>query len=172
MGQKHNGLELLEQSLKVFRAIGPSSLTPFLLCVFAEISLDAGRIRDGLNAIEEALRITRSTHLFHYDAELYRLKGELLFRQILPEGDGKWNDLRLAEISACFERAIEIARHQQAKSLELRATTSLAILLNKQKNQPEAHKRLKQITEWFSEGLHSYDLQEARALLPGIEKPV
>ena len=168
MGQKHSGLELLEQSLKVFRAIGPSSLTPFLLSVFAEISLDAGRIRDGMNAVEEALRITRSTHIFHYDAELYRLKGELLFGQIVPEEDGKWNDARLSEISAYFEQAIEIALYQQAKSLELRATTSLAILLNKRNNQPEAHKRLKPITEWFSEGLQTHDLQEARALLKSL----
>jgi DNA-binding winged helix-turn-helix (wHTH) protein/tetratricopeptide (TPR) repeat protein len=168
LGQKHSGLALLEQSLKVFRAIGPSNLTPFLLCVFAELSMDAGRTRDGLDAIKEALSTTASTGMNHYDAELYRLKGELLFRQTLPEGNGKWNDSRLAESIACFEQAIEIARNQEAKSLELRATTSLAILLNKRNNQPEAHKRLRQITEWFSEGFHSYDLQEARTLLQNM----
>jgi tetratricopeptide (TPR) repeat protein len=168
LGQKHNGLELLEQSLKVFRAIGPSNLTPFLLCVFAELSMDAGRIHAGLDAIEEALRATGSTGMNHYDAELYRLKGELLFRQILPEGNGKWNDSRLNEIGACFEQAIAIAQKQQAKSLELRATTSLAVLLNQRNKQPEAHKRLKPITEWFSEGLQTHDLQEARALLQDI----
>ena len=132
--------------------------------------MDAGRIHDGLDAIEEALSITASTGMNHYDAELYRLKGELLFRQILPAGNGKWNDLQLTEISAWFEKAIEIARNQQAKSLELRATTSLAILLNKRNHQPEAHKRLKQITEWFSEGLQACDLQEARALLQHISE--
>lgn len=136
--------------------------------MLADLSLDMGRIREGLAALTKALETACSNGINHYAAELYRLKGELLFRQILPEGNGKWNESRFNEISACFEQAIEIARNQKAKSLELRATTSLAILLNKRNNQPEAHTRLKQITEWFSEGLQTYDLQEARALLRNL----
>jgi DNA-binding winged helix-turn-helix (wHTH) protein/tetratricopeptide (TPR) repeat protein len=168
LGQKHNGLEQIQQVLTSLHTLGPSNLTSLHLCMLAELSLDMGRVEEGLAAVNEALETVRSNGMNHYDAELCRLKGELLFRQILPEGNGKWNDSRLAEIRACFEQAIEIARNQQAKSLELRVTTSLAILLNKQNNQPEAHMRLKPITEWFSEGLQAYDLQEARALLQNI----
>ena len=107
-----------------------------------------------------------------YEAELYRLKGQLTLqklsvvspqlsvtdpRPLTPDPQG--------EAEACFLKAIEIARHQQAKSLELRASTSLARLWQQQGKRTEAHHLLSEIYHWFTEGFDTKDLQEAKALL-------
>ena len=97
-----------------------------------------------------------------YEAELYRLKGELGLQQAsmqrLEGGVQK-------EAEECFGEAIEIARQQQAKSLELRATMSLARLWQQHGKQTEAHQMLSEIYGWFTEGFDTKDLQEAKALL-------
>ena len=90
----------------------------------------------------------------HYEAEMYRLKGELLLQR---------DNLREAE--ACFLKAIEISRRQQAKSLELRAATSLARLWQQQDKREDARQMLAEIYDWFTEGFDTKDLQEAKALL-------
>ncbi len=113
-----------------------------------------------------------------YEAELYRLKGELLLAQEVKSQKAKGKSQKLentdprpltpdpqAEAEAYFLKAIEIARQQQAKSLELRAATSLARLWQQQGKQPEAHKLLSDIYNWFTEGFDTKDLQEAKALL-------
>ncbi|MBI3757239.1 MAG: hypothetical protein HY267_04610 [Deltaproteobacteria bacterium] len=103
------------------------------------------------------------------EAELYRLKGELRLQQerqratetdprsLLPNAQG--------EAEACFVKAIDIARKQQAKSLELRATMSLACLWRQQDKKTEAHKLLADVYNWFTEGFDTKDLQEAQALI-------
>jgi predicted ATPase len=91
-----------------------------------------------------------------YEAEIHRLKGELLLRQ---------DDSNAAEARSCYERAIEIARKQSAKSWELRATTSLARLLNEQGRRDEARPMLAEIYGWFTEGFDTVDLKDAKALL-------
>ncbi|MEW6300890.1 MAG: hypothetical protein AB1671_24690, partial [Thermodesulfobacteriota bacterium] len=73
-----------------------------------------------------------------------------------------------ADAEACFMTAIDIARRQKAKSLELRATTSLARLLHRQGRNEEARQRLAQIYGWFTEGFDTADLQEAKVLLEEI----
>ena len=75
----------------------------------------------------------------------------------MPEAQG--------EAEACFLKAIEIAQKQQAKSLELRATTNLARLWQRQGKQQEAHQMLSEVYHWFTEGFDTKDLQEAKALL-------
>jgi predicted ATPase len=92
-----------------------------------------------------------------YEAELYRLKGELTLQSHVQH--------RESEAEACFLRAIAIARQQQAKSLELRATTSLTRLWQRQGKQKEAHALLSEIYHWFTEGFDTKDLQEAKALI-------
>jgi predicted ATPase len=92
----------------------------------------------------------------NWDAEIHRLKGELLLKQ---------NDSAAAEAQKCFERAIEIARNQSTKSFELRATTSLARLLATQGHRDEARTILAAIYNWFSEGFDTADLKDAKALL-------
>ncbi len=87
---------------------------------------------------------------------MHRLKGELLLKQ---------GGANAAEAQICFERAIEIARKQSAKSLELRATMSLARLLAKQGRRGEARKMLAEIYGWFTEGFDTADLKDAKTLL-------
>jgi predicted ATPase len=87
---------------------------------------------------------------------MHRLKGELLLRQ---------DSSNAAEARSCFERAVEMSRKYSAKSLELRATMSLARLLAKQDRRDEAHAMLAEIYEWFTEGFDTADLKDAKALL-------
>ena len=100
-----------------------------------------------------------------YEAELYRLKGELL----LPQGGYRLQAAgsrgKTDEAEECFQQAIEIARRQSAKSWELRAATSLARLWQQQSKQREAHQLLSEICNWFTEGFDTKDLQEAKTLL-------
>ncbi|MCI0525965.1 MAG: hypothetical protein L0Y56_00730, partial [Nitrospira sp.] len=106
----------------------------------------------------------------YFEAELYRLKGELLRQKtkgkrqkpVLSEVEGAKIEL---EAETCFRQAIDISRHQSAKSLELRAAMSLARLWQKQGRQAEARQILAEIYGWFTEGFDMADLKEARALL-------
>jgi predicted ATPase len=95
----------------------------------------------------------------HWEAELYRLKGELL----LTQGDK-------TEAEASFHKAIEVARHQQARSWELRATVSLCRLWRKQGRVDEARQMLAEIYGWFTEGFDTPDLQEAKELLEELSR--
>jgi len=95
------------------------------------------------------------------DAELYRVKGELMLQSHVQEPKAEVE----AEAEACFHKAIAIAQRQQAKSWELRASTSLARLWQQQGKQAEAHQLLSTIYGWFTEGFDTKDLQEAKALL-------
>ena len=97
----------------------------------------------------------------YFEAELYRLRGELL----LMQGDDVEAEASLHQAESCFQHAIEVARHQQAKSWELRATTSLARLWQKQGRVDEARQMLAEIYGWFTEGFDTPDLKEARTLL-------
>jgi predicted ATPase len=142
--------------------------------------------------LAEALAVVDKTGERVYEAELYRLKGELLLAQeghrlqaeglrekaevprrvgiahrkvyiVEAEPVGGAHPTREAE--ACFLKAIDIARKQQAKALELRATVSLARLWQKQGKQKQARKLLADIYGWFTEGFDTKDLQEAKVLL-------
>ena len=97
-----------------------------------------------------------------FEAGLYRLKGELLLKQA-EAGEPPENCLRDAERS--FQHAIDIARQQGAKSLELQAVMSLSRLWQEQGKGGEAHQMLAEIYDWFSEGFNTRDLKEAKALL-------
>jgi predicted ATPase len=109
--------------------------------------------------LTEAFAAVESTRERCYEAELHRLKGELL----LKAAGGGQQPVLTAE--ACFHQALDIARCQQAKSLELRATVSLSRLWRHQDKRAEAHEVLTPIYGWFTEGFDTADLQEARALL-------
>src|SRR5262249_15444686 len=114
-----------------------------------------------------------------YEAELHRLRGELLLREEGAEGRpspaeptaaGRHDPDQsgLAEAEACFRRALTIARGQQAKSLELRAAMSLTRLYQKQDCQAEARPLLAEYYDWFTEGFDTLDLREAKALLEQV----
>jgi predicted ATPase len=111
--------------------------------------------------VTEALELARRTGEWFAGAELYRLKGELTLQQSKVQSPRS----KVEEAEECFLKAIEIARRQQAKSLELRAAMSLARLWQQQGKQADAYKLLSGIYAWFTEGFDTKDLQEAKALL-------
>ena len=106
--------------------------------------------------LAEALTLMESSGERFYEAELHRLKGALLLQQ---HSDNQ------AEAETCFHQAIAIAQNQQAKSLELRATTSLARLWQQQGKRDEARQVLGDVYGWFTEGFDTADLKDAKALL-------
>jgi tetratricopeptide (TPR) repeat protein len=130
------------------------------LATLAEVCATAGRIDEGLKAIAEALHLLQQSAECFWEAEIYRIRGELLLKQ---------NESHRDEAQASFERAIQIARVQTAKSLELRATTSLARLLRDTNRRHETCAMLADIYGWFTEGFDSPDLKEAKALLDELE---
>jgi predicted ATPase len=129
---------------------------PYYLVFLAEAYGSAGRPEEGLRALAEAQALIRATGERRGEAELHRLNGELLLMGSTP------NAIR-AEV--CLQRALEVARHQQAKSLELRAAMSLSRLWQRQGKRDEARQLLMEVYGWFTEGFETVDLQEAKALL-------
>jgi predicted ATPase len=127
----------------------------------AEAYLAAGRPREGLEAVSEGLELVQRTGTRIWEAEIRWLKGELLLI-----GDQS----TVVEAARCFRDAIEVARRQGAKSLELRATMSLARLLTKQGRRNEARTMLAEIYRWFTEGFDTRDLQEAKQLLNELDQ--
>ncbi len=123
--------------------------------LLAEVYLLTKRADDGLRVVSEGLRDWEGGKRQMDHAELHRLKGELLLLQ---------NASGATEVESCFREAIEIARRQQAKSWELRATMSLARLLAKQGRRDEARAMLAEIYNWFTEGFDTADLKDAKAL--------
>jgi predicted ATPase len=126
-----------------------------------------GRPEEGLAALAEAAAIVQRTGEQWYEAELYRLKGTLTLQKLQATSTQSPtpSSRAEAEAEACFLKAIEIAQRQQARSLELRATTSLARLWQQQDKREEARQLLAEIYNWFTEGFDTKDLQEAKALL-------
>ena len=116
----------------------------------------AGRTSDGLEATAEALGLVQQNGETWWEAEIHRLHGELLLKQ---------NRAKSAEAQVSLKRAIEIGHKQGAKSLELRATVSLARLLRDTNRRDEARAMLADIYNWFTEGFDTADLKDAKALL-------
>jgi predicted ATPase len=115
-----------------------------------------GEVEKGLDVLTEALSAVYAQGERVYESDLHRLKGELLLRRAIPA---------IKEADACFRQALDVARRQQGKALELRATVSLSRLWRHQGNRAEARRLLKDAYAWFSEGFDRADLQEASALL-------
>jgi DNA-binding winged helix-turn-helix (wHTH) protein len=120
---------------------------------------------EGLMMVGEALAVVHTTGARYYEAELYRLKGELLLAQEGKKPTAQGTGLQLEEAEACFQQAFAVARRQQAKSLELRAAISLCRLWQRQGKQEQARQLLASIYHWFTESFDTADLQEAKALL-------
>jgi predicted ATPase len=155
-GQEKERIAQMRQSLTVFQATGAAIGWPRCLALLAETCGKAGQIEEGLNALAEALAAVESASEQFWEAELYRLKGELLLRHAAPDEH---------QVETYFQEALDIARRQQAKSLELRAAVNLSRLWQRQGKRAEAHQLLAEIYGWFTEGFDTADLQEAKALL-------
>ena len=111
--------------------------------------------------LADALKHAETTGERWCEAEIYRLKGELLLQQ---------NSHNQAQAETCFTQAISIAQNQQAKSWELRSVTSLAHLWQRQGKRQEAHDLLAPVYNWFTEGFDTADLKDAKALLDALEE--
>jgi predicted ATPase len=131
-------------------------LRPYYLALLAEACGNGGQADEGLRVLAEALAAAHETENRLYEAELCRVKGELLLARSTE------HDM---EADTCFRQALEIARRQQAKSWELRAAMSLSRLWQQQGKRAEARQLLAAIYGWFTEGFDTADLQEAKAWL-------
>jgi predicted ATPase len=157
-GNYAEGLVQLQHGLSSYQASGQVAYRAYSLYLLAEIYGKAGQPDAGLCALATALTTMETAGDQHCKAEVYRLQGELL--QHVEDGVQS-----AVNPEACFRRALDIARQQQAKSFELRAAMSLARLWQSQGKRQEAYDLLAPIYGWFTEGFDTADLQEAKALL-------
>jgi predicted ATPase/transcriptional regulator with XRE-family HTH domain len=153
-GRLEEGVEQMRQGLADYYATGARSLV-LLPLLLIEAHLRMGQVAEGLAELEKTFSAIEKTGEGTIEAELFRLKGELLRMGGVNEG----------EVEACFHQAIKIARRQSAKSWELRATMSLCRLWQAQGRKEEARQMLADIYDWFTEGFDTADLKEAKALL-------
>ncbi len=151
------GIALSNQGIDEWRASGTLLASSWCLGILAEGNKKAGRRDESLALLTEALDFASRSGEHFYEAELHRLRGELLLES--DDGDSA------LEAEQCFDRAIDIARQQSAKSFELRASMSLARLWLQQDKRVEAHQMLAEIYGWFTEGFDTTDLRNAKALL-------
>jgi len=163
LGRTQAGLALIRQGVDACRSRGMGIQISRALGTLAEAQARAGEPESGLATLDETLSSVEQTGEHHWEAELHRLKGELLLMQ--GEKTGAQAGLQ-AESS--LRRAIEIARRQQARSWELRATNSLCRLWQRQGKRAEARQMLSEIYGWFTEGFETADLREARTLLEAL----
>ena len=177
-GQGEAGIAQIRQGIAALQATGTAGARPFVLALLAEAYRQVGQTEEGLRVLTEALTVVDNTGECLYAAELYRLKGVLTLRQyhvasvksqapIPPPLHS--NSQAEVEAEAYFQQAIEIARRQRAKSLELRAVMSLSHLWQQQGKRAEAHELLAEVYNWFTEGFDTVDLQEAKALLDQLK---
>jgi predicted ATPase len=152
IAQIRNGLSTLER-------VSDNLFRPYYLALLAGALGQAGQADEGLMALDEAIESYRECGVPYWDAELQRRRGELLLAK--DEADA-------AAAEACFHWAIEIAQAQSARSLQLRAATSLARLWRDQGKRAEAYGQLAPVYEWFTEGFDTADLKDAKALLDGL----
>jgi predicted ATPase len=155
-GQGEAGLAQVRQGIAAWRATSTASSVPYFYTLLADVCDHLGYPEDGLQALAEAHTLIEQHEERYWEAEVHRLRGVVLLRQpVSPQ----------AEAEACFQQALEVARRQEAKSLELRAARNLARLWQQQGKRAEAHALLAPVYGWFTEGFDTADLQEAKVLL-------
>jgi predicted ATPase len=155
-GQGNEGLAQVRQGIAAWQASWAALAIPYFRTLLAEVHDHLGHTEDGLQALTEAHTLVEPHEERYWEAEISRLRGVLLLRQTLTQQE---------EAEACFQRALDVARRQEAKSLELRAAMSLARLWQQQGKRKEAHQLLAEIYGWFTEGFDTPDLKEAQTLL-------
>jgi predicted ATPase len=157
--QLEAGLAHIRQGSAAHQATGARVTQPYLMTFLAEAYGAVGQPRAGLAVLHKALVLVASTKARWWEAEMFRVKGELLCALTTD---------RATEAADCFHQALTVVRRQQAKSWELRAAMSLARLWQQQGRRDEAHDLLAPIYGWFTEGFETADLQEAKALLEDL----
>jgi predicted ATPase len=155
-GHSETGLVTVRDGLAAWRATGAELYMPYNLALLAEAHAAAGYTSEALRLLAEALAWMERTGERWFEVEQHRLQGELLLS--LPDKD-------YAAAEACFRQALDVARAQSAKSWELRAATSLARLWCNQGMRADARDLLAPVYAWFTEGIDTPDLKEAKTLL-------
>ena len=155
-GQREEGLAQVRQGIASEHATGAALAFPGFYALLAEIYDHLGHPEDALQALAEAYTLMEQHDERYWEAEIHRLRGVLLLRQ---------PGTPPVEAETWLQRALDVARRQEAKSLELRAAMSLSRLWQQQGKQAEARALLASVYGWFTEGFDTADLQEAKVLL-------
>jgi predicted ATPase len=155
-GRRAEGMTQMHQGMAALRTLGVALLLPRCHTILAEAYGESGQAEAGLRLLSEALATAHQQGAHLWEPELYRVQGELLLRQTVPDAP---------EAERCFRQALDIACRQEAKSLELRAATSLSRLWQRQGKRAEARPLLAPTYGWVTEGFDTVDLREAKALL-------
>jgi len=155
-GDAAAGVAHICQGLAASQGVGPETLRPHWLGLLAEAYGQVGQPEAGLTVLAEALTLVATTEARWWEAELSRLRGELLRQHPRPE---------VLQAEACLCRALDVARRQQAKALELRVALSLSRVWQCQGKREDARQLLAGVYNWFTEGFDTSDLQAAKALL-------
>ena len=164
LSEQGQGVEVMtqmRQGLAALRATGGELRAPYYLTLLAEAHGNGGRAAEGLRVLAEAHTLVEEHEERWWEAEVHGLRGVLLLRQTVAQPE---------EAETWLRRALDVARRQEAKSLELRAATSLARLWQQQGKRANAHQLLAEVYDWFTEGFDTADLQEAGALLDTLKK--
>jgi predicted ATPase len=155
-GQVSNAVEMISSGIDLWRSTGSTLFTPEHKFMLATAYADTGQFDDAWRCIGEEMTEMRATKERWCEAEVHRVAGEIALKSPRPD---------LARAQACFERALSVARAQQAKSWELRAAMSMARLWRDQGKRPQARDLLAPVYGWFTEGFDTLDLEQAKALL-------
>jgi len=147
------------------RAAGNASGHPLFLAVSAELLMGTGQVEEGLALLSEAQATVDSTGERRYDTMISFVMGTLLFFQASRMKRADSRREKVAKAESCFTRAVDIARRQKAKSLELQAVLRLSRFWQEQGRREEARELLAEVYAWFTEGFDTADLAAARTLL-------
>jgi predicted ATPase len=160
-GKNLDAVQMIPSALTAFRSTGATYWRPVYLPYLAKAYAELNQFNDAWHCIGEAMTAVETTKERWCEAEVHRTAGEVALQS--PERD-------TSKAEAYFERALAVARQQQAKSWELRASTSLARLWRDQGKIQQARELLAPVYGWFTEGFDTRDLKEAKALLGTLAK--
>jgi predicted ATPase len=160
-----DGLAQMRQGIDAMQGTGAALNRVYFLAQLAEVHLSAGQMDASLAVLAESRAMIERTGEHSWEAEVYRLQGELLCRQKRGQRTaGK----KINAAAESLQQALAIARQQQARSLELRAAMSLCRLWQQQGKHAEARQLLSTVYSWFTEGFDTADLRAATALLAAL----
>jgi predicted ATPase len=159
------GIAQIRQTMDAYRATGAVSGHPMLLAVLAELQVGAGQVEEALASLSEAQATVDRTGERRYDTMLSHIKGKFLLGQTTRMKNAEGQREKTAEAEACLSRAVDVARQQKAKSLELQAVISLCRLWQQQGRRDEARELLAEAYGWFTEGFDTADLTAAKTFL-------
>jgi predicted ATPase len=155
-GNASDALTSFSSAIPLFRSTGATILVPFFLAMRGSAFAELQQIDQARHCVGEAMALAEASGERWFYAEIYRIAGEIELRSSERKG---------LKAQHYFERALDVARAQQARSLELRATTSLARLWRVQGRRMEARNLIAQAYDWFTQGFDTLDLKEAKTLL-------